>query len=155
MTTDRVEIGVFVGNGKYYSAPAFINFLYPPNQKRKYNEQNQIVGIDHRNPEFAKRFMEPRLFSSRDWNDTYRYDENSKLIGWQRRRGKWISNHTRDGAKIIEWDDQGRAIKARSIRYKVEADKRGRTKIVETPGEKLLTYEYDGKKDQIGQVREE
>ena len=153
MFTDRVEIGVFVDNGKNISAPAFVNFLYPPNQKRKYNDQHQIVSIDHRDPEFSKRYMEPRLFSKRDWTDVYRYDENSKLIGWQRKRGKWISNFTRDGAKIIDWDDQDRATKARVIRYAVEADKRGVTKIVEQPAETLLTYEYDGTKDKIGQVR--
>ena len=154
MTTDRVEIGVFVSNGKYYSAPAFINFLYPPNQKRHYNDQRQIVSIDHRDPDLAVRYMEPRLFSKRDWSDTYRYDENSTLIGWQRRRGKWISNYTRDGAKIIAWDDQDRATKARSIRYKVEVEKRGVTKVIETAGDKILTYQYAGETDQIGQVRE-
>jgi len=155
MSTDRVEIGVFVGNGKHYSAPAFINFLYPPNQKRHYNDKKQIVSIEHHDPALANRYVEPRLFSKRDWSDTYRYDENSRLIGWRRKQGKWLSNYTRDGAKIIAWDDQDRATRARSIHYKIAADKQGITKTIEFPGEKVLTYQYAGTKDRIGLVRVE
>ncbi len=155
ITTDRVEIGVFVKTDKYYSAPAIINFLYPPNQKRKYNDKHQIISIDHQDPEFTKRYAEPRLFSKRDWTDTYRYDENSMLTGWQRKRGKWLSNFTRDGAKITEWDGQDRAVKARSVRYTFEADKRGTMAVIEEPGEKVFSYQYDGKEDRTGLVREE
>ncbi len=155
MTTDRVEIGVFVDNGKYYSAPAFINLLYPPHQKRKYNEKRRVESIDHRDPEFAKRYMERRLFSNRDWVDTYRYDMNSGLIGWQRKRGKWLGNYTRDGAKVVAWDDQDRATEAKTVGYRVEPAKRGGTKVVEFSTGKLLSYRYRGEKDLIGKVSKE
>ena len=157
MTTDRVEIGVFVHNGKYFSAPAFVNFLYPANQKRIYNEKNRIVSIDHADPQFTERYREPRLFVRRDWKDIYRYDRQSNLIGWQRRRGKWITNFTRHGAKVLETDDQGRPIKARVTRYKIETDKRGARFIVEfsTPAEKLLFYRYNGPDDRMGRLYQE
>jgi len=156
MTTDRVEIGVFASSGKYHSAPAFINFLYPANQKRKYNDRHQIVSIDHDDPNYTKRYLEPRLFVRRNWADVYKYDATSSLLtGWQRRRGKWVSNYTRDGAKISQWDDQGRATEARSVRYKIERDKQGISRIVEVPGATRLFYHYDGDKDRTGKFREE
>jgi len=155
MTTDRVEIAVFAHNGENFSAPAIINFLYPANQKRKYNERGQIVSIDHRDPKLVKRYIEPRLFSKRDWTDVYKYDDGDRLIGWQRKRGKWISNYSRDGAKITQWDDQDRATKARIVHYKMEADKQGSTTIVEYSGQKIFSYRYGGKNDQIGVGYEE
>ena len=156
-TTDRVEIGVFVHNGTYFSAPAFINFLYPPNQKRIYDEQQRIVSIDHNDPELTKRTLEERLFVQRDWKDIYNYNHKSQLVGWQRQRGNWVTHFTRHGAKVIDLDDQNRPIKARTVSYKLEIDERGKKTMVDfsTPDEKLLFYQYNGEEDQMGTVRVE
>ncbi|TNE33908.1 MAG: tetratricopeptide repeat protein, partial [Alphaproteobacteria bacterium] len=50
LMTSRVEIAAFVSNGKHYSAPAFVNLLFPANQVRKYNAKGRIVMIDHMDP---------------------------------------------------------------------------------------------------------
>lgn len=157
MTTDRVEIGVFVHNGTYFSAPAFVNFLYPPNQNRIYDEQGRIVSIDHNDPVFTKRALEERLFVQRDWKDTYQYNQKSQLTGWQRRRGKWITQFTRHGAKVLDRDDLNRPIKARAVRYILEIDKRGKRSMVDfsAPDDKLFFYQYNGEDDRIGTVRVE
>jgi len=157
MTTDRVEIGVFVHNGTYFSAPAFINFLYPPNQERVYDEQHRIVSIDHTNPVFIRRTFDQRLFIQRDWKDIYKYNQQSQLVGWHRRRGKLIEHFTRHGAKVIDWDDRNRPIKARAVHYKLETDKRGRRNMVvfSSPDDKLFFYQYNGEDDQLGTFRVE
>ena len=65
LTTDRVDIGVFAHNGRHFSAPSFISFVYPARQKRDYDDQNRIVSIDYLAPEFAKRAVDMRVFYDR------------------------------------------------------------------------------------------
>ena len=45
MQTNRVDIGVFVHNGTYYSAPAFITFFFLDNELRTYGSDGRIVDI--------------------------------------------------------------------------------------------------------------
>lgn len=45
METNRVDIGVFVHNGMYYSAPAFISFFFLDNELRTYGPDGKIVDI--------------------------------------------------------------------------------------------------------------
>ncbi len=152
MMTDRVDIGVFVSRGNNFSAPAFISFLYPANQRREYNAQGQILSIDHNDPKIAKRYQEPRLIVRRDWKDIYKYDSNSKLIGWQRRRNKWISNFTRDGAKITQWDELDRPTQARAVDYNLEFSQKNSLTMTEKAGRNVLKYRYENDQDLIGQV---
>lgn len=115
--THRVEIGVFVNNGTYYSAPAFVSFLFPANQKRRYNENNQIASIDHRAGEGKKPYVDTQVFATRNWRDDFSYDEQGSLIGWHRTRGKKISEFTADGFKIVTRDNFGRPLQVENIDY--------------------------------------
>ncbi len=47
MESNRVDIGVFVHNGAYYSAPGFITFFSLDNEARTYDEQGRIVEIGY------------------------------------------------------------------------------------------------------------
>jgi len=55
LTTDRVDIGVFVHNGTHYSAPSFVSLLFPAHKKRDYDAANRITRVDYRDPTRAKR----------------------------------------------------------------------------------------------------
>jgi hypothetical protein len=47
LESNRVDIGVFVHNGAYYSAPAFITFFSLDNEARTYDENGRILEIGY------------------------------------------------------------------------------------------------------------
>ena len=95
VTGNRVEIGVFANNGKNWSAPAFINLLYPANEKRIYRSDGKIAEVDYNDPRYQERYVDPLLFPVREWRDVYTYDEFGHLLGWTRFRGNTTSQFTR------------------------------------------------------------
>ena len=150
LTSDRVDIGVFVSNSKHLSAPAFISLMYPGNQKRVYSEEHRLLRIDHQNPEYTKRYTDPLLFPTRDWRDTYQYDAQGWLIGWRRQSKGRTLDFTRDGAIIVERDKAGRAHKAQKVAYRSVPGSSGRQKIVLERLPAFLYYRYANKDDLIG-----
>ncbi len=150
LKTDRVDIGVFASNGKYISAPAFVTFFYPGDQKRSYDPNGRIRCIDYDDPTFRKRYVDPVLFPSRDWRDCYDYDDAGRLLGWNRVAGGSVQRFTRDGEKVIETDSEGRPIMAEAVRYEVAPTKAGRPKIVQVPAGRFVSYHYDGDGDRFG-----
>ncbi len=85
LTTTRVDIGVFADNGATLSAPAFISWLFPPDQQRRYTPRGQVMEIDYA-PEGPRPYADPVLFPLRDWLDVYAYGPDGTLIGWTRHR---------------------------------------------------------------------
>ena len=47
MESNRVDIGVFVHNGRYYSAPGFVTFFTLDREGRTYTEDGRLVEIDY------------------------------------------------------------------------------------------------------------
>lgn len=47
MESNRVDIGAFVHNGKYYSAPGFVCFYSLDNESRTYDAAGRIVEVDY------------------------------------------------------------------------------------------------------------
>jgi len=60
LETNRVDIGVFVHNGKYYSPPAFITFCFIDHEARTYDEAGRILEIGYKTGETS--------VSVNDWN---------------------------------------------------------------------------------------
>ena len=150
LKTDRVDIGVFASNGKYFSAPAFVSFFYPADQKRSYGPNGRIHCIDYDDPAFRKRYVDPLLYPSRDWRDCYQYDDAGRLLGWNRVAGGSVQRFTRDGEKVIETDNDGRPILAEAMEYAVAPTKEGRPKIVQHPAGHFVSYHYTGDGDRFG-----
>lgn len=151
--SNRVEIGAFVHNGHHYSAPAFVNFLFPANQRREYNANSQIVLIDHNDPGIQSRYADPQIFMRRSWKDEYRYDKDGNLLGWRRSIGGRSEEFTRDGARISERDTYGRPVVAEIMRYVVAKDSEG-LPVMEPQGtNQFLQYEYMDATDRIGSSR--
>ena len=104
--------------------------------------------IDHRHN--LDTYIDPQIFTRRDWRDEYRYDENGRLTGWLRIRGSEKSEFTHHGAKIISKDTLGRAIKAEQIAYKYDRQDNGLMHVSEKPTGQYLNYDYLNEKDQRG-----
>ncbi len=47
MESNRVDIGAFVHNGKYFSAPGFVTFYYPDSEARTYDKNGRLLEIGY------------------------------------------------------------------------------------------------------------
>ncbi|MFT7639484.1 MAG: hypothetical protein ACI9G1_001220, partial [Pirellulaceae bacterium] len=83
MQSNRVDIGLFVHNGDYYSAPAIISFYYLDNQKREYDDKNRIRSVDYT----IDNYVDPLLDFRKNWRDEYQYGDDGMAKGWTRIRG--------------------------------------------------------------------
>jgi hypothetical protein len=92
--SNRVDIGVFIDNGRQLSAPGFICFYSLDSEKRKYDEEGRILEIDYT----TGNFVDKRLTTPKPWRDVYRY-ESGKCLGWTR--------HYSDG-RTEQYTDEGR-----------------------------------------------
>jgi tetratricopeptide (TPR) repeat protein len=150
LTTDRVDIGVFADNGKALSAPAFITYFYPGDQKRSYEPEGRVRCIDYDDPGFRKRYVDPLLFPARKWRDCYDYDDSGALLGWNRVGEGSLQRFTRHGHKVVETDSEGRPAVAEGVRYEIEPAKSGRPNVVQVSTGERFIYRYRDAEDRLG-----
>lgn len=117
MASNRVDIGVFVHNGTYYSAPAFVSFYYLDNEKRQYDEQGNVRMIDYTDPVKSKNYVDPLIDFKKDWRDEYLYGDDGEPAGWKRFRGQEEQRFTADGKLVTESGKGGEPIKTVNVRY--------------------------------------
>ncbi len=152
MATNRVDIGLFVHNGAYYSAPALLSFFFLDNEVRVYDEDQQIVRVEYSSVAKGGNYTDPTIDTPKDWVDEYEYD-GKRLIGWTRRRGDDDVEHfTADGALVTKWDDQRRPVEARKVRYVAERKNGQPPRLLQTPGDEVVRYEYSSTSDRIGRM---
>ncbi|MFW6169198.1 MAG: TPR end-of-group domain-containing protein [Planctomycetota bacterium] len=125
MESNRVDIGCFVHNGQYYSAPGFICFHYLNNEKRVYDDEKRILVVDYTDPEYKKNYVDPLLDNRKNWRDEYHYDEQGNRLGWTRIRGDQEQEFTADGRLILERNAAGEPTQTTPVRYVVEQSSRG------------------------------
>ncbi len=121
MQSNRVDIGAFVHNGEYYSAPAFVTFFYLDNELRVYDDQRRIQSIDYADEETSANYVDPLIDAPKRWRDEYHYDASGKLTGWTRFRGESSEQFTADGLLVTKVDAEGRATEGRRVRYLVRS----------------------------------
>ncbi|WP_169566137.1 tetratricopeptide repeat protein [Sneathiella limimaris] len=148
VTSSRVEIAVFATTKNNVSAPSFLTLLYPRNENREYNAQGRLLSLDHRPT--GKTYVDPQIFSKRNWKDEYRYDAKGRLIGWTRTKGTKVSEFTYHGALVLEKDSQGRATRAQRVAYEYSRASNGQTEAQEKLLNAYLNYEYVNDTDQRG-----
>ena len=153
LTTDRVDIGVFVYNGRHYSAPSFISLLYPAHQKRDYDVAHRITRVDYRDPTRLKRYVDPILFVRRNWTDSYEYDPDGRLVGWRRTGNDRDDRFTRHGAKVVETDASERPTRAQKVAYLPVQTRQGWRELIEIPLGQFLNYHYEDASDRLGALR--
>ena len=76
LESNRVDIGCFVHNGAYFSAPAFITFFSLDNEDRRVRCRRQdplghLHGADDKG-----NYVDPMLDLPKSWRDEYHYDAN-------------------------------------------------------------------------------
>jgi hypothetical protein len=113
----RVDIGAFVHNGTYYSAPAFVSLCYAQREQRTYDEQQRLQAVDYAAPALQDRYIDPVWELLKDWRDEYRYGDDGRLLGWTRTRGKDREEFTPEGRLVLAQDELGQPQKTIAVRY--------------------------------------
>jgi hypothetical protein len=148
LRSGRIDIGVFVHNGKYYSAPGFVCLSAIPSEKREYDDAGRIRVIDYADPEWSKHYTDPMLYASRNWRDEYHYDDAGEMTGWTRVRGEDRQAFTADGWRVLETDDEGRPVRAREVVYVAAAKRNQAPRLQQRDDDNVRHYRYDGDSDE-------
>jgi len=150
LESPRVDIGVFVNNGEYYSAPGFVSFFFLNNEKRLYDKDNKIISIDYG---AQNKYTDPMISVNKTWKDEYQYDKQGKLLGWKRIRGKDVQEFTAEGGLLIDRDNIGRPLSARKVNYKISNPERiiGST-LIQEDSDLILYYWYPNGLSTEGEV---
>lgn len=120
MEANRVDIGAFVHNGTYYSAPAFVSFFYLDNEKRVYGPRQEILSVQYSGGKTPGNYVDPMVDLPKDWIDEYRYDKNGVLTGWTRTSNGEKQDFTADGKLIVARDESGKPIHTMTALYGVK-----------------------------------
>jgi len=123
--SSRVDIGVFVHNGQYYSAPGFVCLYHLDNEKRIYDDQHRIQVVDYSDQSVKGNYVDPLLDLPKDWRDEYHYADDGSLLGWTRIRGEDRQEFTADGKLILEKGDAGNPVRTTAVRYIAKRGKGG------------------------------
>jgi hypothetical protein len=150
LQSSRVDIGVFVHNGKYYSPPAFVTFCSLDNERRVYNAQQQIDSVQYSEGSQRGIYADPMIAPRKNWLDRYQYDDQQRLLGWTRLKDGQLQSFTADGALVIERDALGRPLRARQVKYTIRRRPDQVPYVVSEPTDKILRYEYDSPTDRLG-----
>lgn len=123
--SNRVDIGAFVHNGTYYSAPAFICFYTLDNEKRVYDEKHRIQSVDYTDPAVRDNYVDPLLDFRKDWRDEYHYADDGKLLGWTRIRVEQREEFTPQGFLVLEKAKDGKPAKTAEVHYRGKSGPNG------------------------------
>ena len=153
LESSRVDIGCFVNNGLFYSAPAFVTFYSLPNERRGYRADEQVAFVEYKDPTSGGDYADPMIDVPKTWRDEYQYDDDGNLIGWTRDRGGRKEHFTADGAIVTLRDEHGRPTSARTVRYTARRSSEKEVPLLEqVPGNEVLHYSYNSPEDRVGQV---
>jgi tetratricopeptide (TPR) repeat protein len=147
LVSNRVDIGCFVHNGVYYSAPGFVSFFTLANERRSYYEDETPQFIQYN---MGGDYVDPMIDVPKAWKDNYKYD-GTTLLGWVRERDGSKESFTPDGALIVSRDEKGRALTARTVKYVAERKAEGDAPtLVQQPGDEILHYKYGSPAEKVG-----
>ncbi len=124
LESSRVDIAVVAHNGVHYSAPAFLSFLFPNNEKRIYDDQQRIVSVDYLSS--VQNYVDPALVPERLWKDEYHYASTGELTGWTRTRGDRREEFNADGQLLLQSSAPGGTSSPRPVVYQRMNHKDGR-----------------------------
>lgn len=152
MESSRVDIGVFVSNGTYFSPPAIVSFYWPEDEHRIYDDDGKILSVQYTDHANGGNYSDPMLVTSKIWKDEYHYNAAGQQTGWTRIRQESKQRFTTDGALVLTLDKQQRPLTAETVRY-VAQNRGNRAPILEQiPGDEILEYEYASPDDNVGRI---
>ncbi len=142
LASNRVDIGVFAGNGAQWSAPAFVTFFCPDSVTRRYDDAGRLASIEYRSTAQGGNYADPVAHTPRDWRDELRYDESGHLLGWTRQRGTATEDFTAEGRLVIEKDEHARPVLAREVRYLTDPRAPDGPILRQVPTDATHRYQY-------------
>ena len=151
--SSRVDIGVFVNNGTYYSPPAIISYYCPENEHRVYDAAGRIQSVQYTDFANGGDYADPLIVNAKDWRDEYHYSDTGRLTGWTRHRGDQRQEFTPDGALITSSDSLGRPLIAETVRYTALARPEQAAILEQVPGNEIIEFTYSSDTDFVGSAR--
>jgi hypothetical protein len=116
--SNRVDIGVFVSNGRQESAPGFITTYFPANVRRGYDEARRLLWADGTAEEEREAYTDPLIDGRRDWRDEFTYDSSGVCTGWSRRIGDRHDEFTAGGRLILKRGPGGEVLESAPVTYR-------------------------------------
>ena len=113
--TSRVDIGFFAETEGGISIPSILSISFLGNEIRTYDDKERLLSIEYRRD--TTPYTDPMLSYPRNWKDKFKHDKEGRIIGWTRIRPRKNEQFTAYGDLAVEFDDKGRATKARRITY--------------------------------------
>jgi len=126
--SSRIDVGCFAHDGHHWSAPGFVTVYGLPEEERRYSADGRLLEITYR----TDVVVDPRLSGLKGWTDTYRYDEEGRLLGWTRQSGTTQRAFTRHGFLVGEVDEDGRPAVGYPVTYSYREDPSRKLLWVET-----------------------
>jgi hypothetical protein len=124
--SNRVDIGVFVHNGRNFSAPGFICFYSLDSERRRYDAEGRIQEIDYTTGNFVDR----RLTTNKPWRDVYRY-EQGKPAGWTRHYTDGRQEEYADDGRLLRPNANGGPATPVDVRYQAVKGEKPQTQILQ------------------------
>jgi hypothetical protein len=153
METNRIDVGAFVHNGKYWSAPGIVSILCLDDEERTYNAAGRIESVVYRSQSQGGNYADPAIHTPRDWRDEYRHDDQGRLLGWTRIRGEAREEFTAGGHLVVEKDESGRPRKVKKVSYAARVARPGQAPLLEQIADPVeWGYEYAAPDDRIGRM---
>ena len=152
METNRVDIGAFANNGRYYSAPAFVTFYFPDDEERVYDENGRVRSVVYTDLEDGGNYADPLLVTPKAWTDVYRYGKNGELRGWLRSYRDRTEEFSSTGELILTRDKLGRPATGRVLRYLATPRKNKAPLLKSLPTDQVVVYRYKSDSDMVGAV---
>jgi len=121
LITSRVDVGLFVNNGTYYSAPAFLSVFRLANETRAYDKHGRLLSIDYR----GDGYVDPLLAARKDWKDLFEYNSDGTLTKLTRVRQDGQKEFDETGELIVARDDDGKVVETRPVQYTLNRDDQG------------------------------
>ena len=131
LESNRVDIGVFVNNGVYFSAPGFITFYSLDHEQREYDDKGRIQRITYTGAKERGDYVDPAVALPKSWRDEYHYGKDGKLTGWTRQRGDTKEEFNAEGKRIVRRDENGRPAETRAVSYMVRPRKPNQAPMIE------------------------
>ena len=153
MESSRIDIGVFVNNGTYYSPPAIISYYCPENEHRIYDSAGRIQSVQYTDFANGGDYADPLIVNAKDWRDEYHYSDTGQLKGWTRHRGDQRQEFTPDGALITSSDSLGRPLTVATVRYVAQPRPDQAAILTQVAGNEVIEFTYSSDTDFVGSSR--
>jgi hypothetical protein len=91
---------------------------------------------------FKVNFVDQRISTPKHWRDVYRRDSKGDVVGWTRYAEAGATEFNAEGLMIVEKDAQGRALKARKVKYEYQGKDFFSRTIKWAPTGEVVRYQY-------------